>query len=45
MFRRKPTAKKSLIEVAHGIDNNSSIAGTIEEVAALYVGMVRNGTQ
>ncbi len=39
------TAKKSLLEVAHGINNNSSLSSSLEEVAALYIGMVRNGTQ
>ena len=39
------TAQKSLLEVAHGIDNNSSLSSSLDEVAALYIGMVRNGTQ
>jgi hypothetical protein len=39
------TAQKSLLEVAHGINNNSSLSSSLEEVAALYIGMVRSGTQ
>lgn len=38
------TAKKSLLDVAHGINNNAYLSTSLEEVAALYIGMVRNGT-
>ena len=39
------TEQKTLLEVAHGINNDSSFSPVLNEVAAYYIGQVRHGLQ